>query len=344
MALEVVCVLYVNNINKEVRLLIKTKIVIIKITKSNIEYYQNKGYVTAQLKDEISVGLQDLPDGSHAKIEAVCDKCGNMKDMEYRTYLKITKRDGIYYCKKCCGQKIKETCIERYGGVGLQAESIKEKAQNTNLIRYGCKTPFENKEIYAKIRKSQEDKYGGIGMASQQTRKKIEDTNMKLRGVKNPSQSEEVKEKKAQTCFEHYGVRHIFQDYDRFCEIMKKREKTFVKNGTTPMSKPEREIVAQLERLFGKENCTPSYLFAPLTFDCLLKLDDVKIDVEYDGWFWHRITQEKDRRRNHTVINAGYKVLRIKSLREMPTDEQIIEAVEYLTTTDHHYKEIILDI
>lgn len=324
--------------------MIVTKTVLVKISKSNIEYYKNKGYEQIMLRDELNVDVFDLPLGSHAKIIASCDRCGDTNEMEYRTYLKITKNDGKYCCKKCRGQKIKETCVKRYGGIGLQIQAAKEKAQNTNLEKYGCKTPFENKEIYNKLRKTQEEKYGGIGMASEITRQKIESTNMKLRGVKNPSQSEEIKEKKAQTCFEHYGVRHIFQDRDKFCEIMKKSTQTFIKNGTTPKSKPEEKLTLQIERLFGKENCTPSYLFAPLTFDCLLELNGIKIDVEYDGWYWHKNTQDKDRRRNHFVINSGYKVLRVKALKEMPTDEQIIEAVNYLLNTNHVYKEILLDI
>ena len=321
-----------------------TKTVDVKWNKNNMEHYINKGYEFTNSGDVFAVRTEDLTCGSHSVITVRCDICGEVKQMEYRAYLKRTKDDGRYCCKNCCGPKIRDALIQKYGGVGLQSKIIKEKAQKTNLEKYGCETPFENKEVYEKIRKTQEDRYGGIGMASDATRQKIEATNMKIRGVRNPSQSDEIKEKKAQTCFNNYGVRHIFQDHDRLCEIMRKTQQTFLKNGTTPKSKLEEELALQIERLFGKENCTPSYLFAPLTFDCLLELNNIKIDVEYDGWYWHKNTQDRDRRRNYAVINAGYKVLRVKAIKEMPTDNQIIDAVNCLLNTDSKYKEIILDI
>lgn len=69
-----------------------------------------------------------------------------------------------------------------------------------------------------------------------------------------------------------------------------------------------------------------------------------KIDVEYDGWYWHKDRVQQDRRRNNFLIGRGYKVLRIKSTFQLPTNEQIIDAVDYLINTHHNYKEIILDI
>ena len=69
-----------------------------------------------------------------------------------------------------------------------------------------------------------------------------------------------------------------------------------------------------------------------------------KIDVEYDGWYWHKDTEERDKKRNYKVLNLGYKILRIKSKFLLPTEGQIKLAVEYLTNENHHYTEIVLDI
>lgn len=43
-------------------------------------------------------------------------------------------------------------------------------------------------------------------------------------------------------------------------------------------------------------------------------------------------------------MDNGYKVLRIRATREVPTREQIIEAVDYLVKGNHSLKIIELDI
>ena len=73
-------------------------------------------------------------------------------------------------------------------------------------------------------------------------------------------------------------------------------------------------------------------------------LDGKKIDVEYDGWYWHKDNQERDKRRNYKLLSLGYKILRIKAKREMPTKDDIKNAVNELLNNNKHYIEIILDI
>ena len=323
--------------------MIITKEVDVKWTLHVKEHYLNKGYPELKTGDIFTVLVEDLPSGSHIKVEVACDKCGAIKTMEYRNYIKDYTEKYGYLCRHCCSVKARDTQIERYGGVGLQSDKIRAKARATNIIRYGCETPFENKEIYEKLRKTQNEKYGGIGMASEKTRRKIEETNLKTRGVRNPSQSEDIKKKKAETCLQNYGVEHIFQDKERFAEILEKGRKTILENNNGKTSNMEKIVVDMLIEIYGEKNCDPSKLVSSLTFDCLLTVGNDKIDVEYDGWYWHKDRVNADRRRNYKVLNLGYKVLRIKSKYKLPTKEQIIEAVDYLTKEGHHFKEIILD-
>lgn len=320
-----------------------TKEVRVRWNPTTKNHYISKGYKELKHNELFVVPVEDLPDGSHVKIEASCDGCGNIKTMQYREYLQYYTEKYGYLCKKCSVQKAIDTQVERYGGVGLQAKEIKEKAKATNIIKYGCETPFENKEIYEKIRKTQNEKYGGIGMASEKTRSKIETTNLKIRGVRNPSQAEDIKKKKSETCLKNYGVEHIFQDKERFAEILEKSRKTILANGNGKTSNMEKSVVDMLIEIYGEKNCDPSKLVGSLTFDCLLTVGNDKIDVEYDGWYWHKDNVDADRRRNYKVLGLGYKVLRIKSKYKLPTKEQIIEAVNYLTIENHHYNEILLD-
>lgn len=325
--------------------MLKTDKIKVVITTFNDKYLRECGYDFNEYGEEIEIDIKHLSKSSHKRVIVKCDICGDEFPREYREYLKSRKSSEIDTCRKCSYVKIKQTQLDKYGGVGLQAKSIKEKARKTNLERYNSETPLGNKEVQETGRITQIKKHGGIGMGSDKTRAKIEATNMKLRGVRNPSQAEEIKAKKAKTCLEHYGVEHIFQDKNRREEILKKAKTSLYNNGNTPTSKMEQEIVSMLEDIYGQEKCFPSYLVAPLVFDCLLVFDENnKIDIEYDGWYWHKDTEERDKRRSYKVMSMGYKVLRIKSKLQMPTKEQIKRAIDYLVKENHHYKEIVLDV
>lgn len=307
------------------------------------KYYVNLGYKFTKIGEYFEVKIQDLPKGSHAIVEVQCDYCGIVVEKEYRRYLEEHDDELGDCCGKCNRIKSNKSWIERYGGIGLQSKQIKDKAQKTNKIKYGCKAPMQNKEIYEKVRKTQEEKYGGIGLQSPITRKKIEERNLELRGVKYPAQDEKIREKQRNTLKEKYGVEHPLQFLEFKEKAIVNAMKTRQMNGTF-VSKPEKIITDMLKELYGEENCLPSFPVGRLSLDCLLIIENIKIDVEYDGWYWHKNRQEEDRRRNYTLLNLGYKVLRIKSKYEIPTKEQIIEAINTLITEDKHYTEIILDI
>lgn len=59
--------------------------------------------------------------------------------------------------------------------------------------------------------------------------------------------------------------------------------------------------------------------------------------------YWHQDYQ-KDRRRDEFVKSQGYKVLRIRANKSLPTNEQIINAIDYLVKDNHSYTSIELDI
>lgn len=84
-------------------LLIKT--IIIKWHHTNKEWYESKGYVFTNWKEELKIKVEDLPKGSNVFIEVKCD-CEDCKDpylkpIKFQTYTKYVKEDGKYYCHKC---------------------------------------------------------------------------------------------------------------------------------------------------------------------------------------------------------------------------------------------------
>ena len=320
--------------------------VIVKWDQFTKKHYVDLGYCFTKIGDEFEVKVDDLPIKSHKKVKVKCDSCGKITEKEYRQYL-ISKQyeDGFGdLCSECSGKRFCLVLQNKYGGIGLASPTLKKKIQQTNIEKYGVHAPMMNQEVYKKVRKTQDRKYGGIGFGSSVTKNKINKVIKEQYNVDNISQSEEIKLKKENTCLEHYGVKHILQIPDVVNNVVSKAKETMTKNGTVPSSKFEKEICKQIVRIYGFDNCIPQYNVGPLIFDCLLIVNGVKIDVEYDGWYWHKNRIKSDRKRNYKVISLGYKVLRIKSNYKLPTDEQIIDAVNYLTLENHHYKEIVLDI
>lgn len=284
---------------------------------SVIKYYVEKGYTFTKVNDKFLVKAEDLPDNSHKKIKAICDFCGRDFTTEKAAYTQ-NKKTGKISCKKCQPKKVKELWQKKYDVDNVfMLDSVKEKSKQTCLEKYGVE----------------------IASKSKQVTEKAKETNLKKYGYVCTLNAPEIAEKAMQTNIEKYGVPYTTQSK----EIIAKMRKSLYKNGKVPISKPEQKMCEILKEIYGEENCVPSYPYDSLNFDCLVKIGDIKIDVEYDGWYFHKNKKEYDKRRNYFLIRRGFKVLRIKANKELPTKEQIVEAIDYLVN-GHSLYEIILDI
>ena len=137
-----------------------------------------------------------------------------------------------------------------------------------------------------------------------------------------------------------YGVPYSTQAK----EVIVKMRKSLQEKGCVPTSQKQLDIYNMLVQLYEEDSCILNYSYDRLNFDCLLIVKGIKIDVEYDGWYWHKDKQEEDKRRNYFLIKKGFKVLRIRSCKEMPTFSQIKEAVDTLVKTNKKLLYIDLDI
>lgn len=90
------------------------------------------------------------------------------------------------------------------------------------------------------------------------------------------------------------------------------------------------------------EDCEINYPVSWFNLDCYVKINDVNIDVEYDGWYWHQDIR-KDIKRDKIIYKKGFKVLRIKSGYAIPSKEQLLEGLRILSETDKNYYEIIME-
>lgn len=282
---------------------------------NNREHYENLGYIFTKNNSEFEVKVKDLPLGSHVKISVICDYCGEEIKKSYKDYI-YQHKQGKDCCGKCKHIKICETDNIKYGGNSPTCDEIvRQKQINTLMEKYNVVSPAKNENI----------------------KNKMLETSLRLYGTNTPSKSDVVKKKMNKTCIEKYGGKSSQCDIN----IRKKTMETRMKNGSFPVSKQELSLVKLLKEIYGKENCFSQYILDKISFDCLLIVNNIKIDVEYDGNYWHK-DKQKDRRRDYYTISKGYKVLRFKSDYNIPTKQQIIDSVNYLINTTHHY--LIIDI
>ena len=271
----------------------------IKWSKANKAYFIEKGYPFTRIGDIFYVRPEELPRYSGKEIVVICDYCGKEYKVVYKNYITCSlKQNNKTCCKQCSQLKIKEVNQEKYGvPYYTYTDDFKKKTQQTLATKYE---------------------------------------------VDNVSQIEWVKERKKKTNLKKFGSEWYVNsnDFRNFCknkygtdnpmkneECKEKAGKTMLLNGNIPVSKEEIKFIKKVEEIFGTENCFPGFRVARYFLDCLLKIGNINIDVEYDGWYWHQTKQNKDKKRNDFLISKGFKVVRFVSKGATPTKKQIKEAI-----------------
>ena len=178
--------------------------------------------------ESITIPTTHLSNGSHTKVDVVCDVCKKDKFIEYRYYIQSIKNGGYYSCsQKCSKDKAIKTNIERYGVDNpAKSEKIKNKIKKTFLDKYGVENISFLPEIVERIKnsnkKTYKDNYDVIKSKTEATnierygvadvnkeewfKEKIKQSNIEKYGVDSPSKLDSVKEKIKKTNIERYGV------------------------------------------------------------------------------------------------------------------------------------------
>lgn len=329
-------------------LLKNNQLVEIPWTQTAQKYFGDLGY-SLKKGETIYVSPEELPKGSHRIVTAVCDCCGKEIQIQYKQYLmRINKHEGQYYCKECFGKsekaqqakqkKSKNTCLKKYGTDNPMKDIKVQKHLNETLKeRYGTENLMELSEIKQKIRETCLNKYGVENvLALQENQIKSKKAIQEKYGVKKAFQSKDIREKAKESSRLKYGVDYALQNE----EIRKQAQEALTKSGKVPVSKPQRAIFDLLQKHY--KNCYLNYPESLLSLDCAVFLDNVKIDIEYDGWYWHQ-NQQKDIKRDRVVQKRGYKVLRIKGSSDIPKEEELLSQINELINSDQSYKEYWLD-
>lgn len=237
---------------------------------------------------------------------------------------------------KSVQDKISETCLERYGTASVNSVGGKKACER---LKENPLTEEEKKAIRDKRKETLQKQYGVDRICDiPGLRDKIGQTNLEKYGCKNPMQNEEVKKRLKKTNLKRFGVENAMQSPEIKRKVFKKLQGTEKVN----TSKQQKSIFKILKQKYGTNNVTLNKLLKDVFLDIEVRVDDVLIDIEYDGWYWHRDKENEDRRRNYAVISDGYKVLRIKAARDIPTNEELFDAINFLICSKHHFKEIKL--
>ena len=305
------------------------------------------GYEFTAMGDDVVIDVKDASKHGHHSVKVVCDYCGKEFEMTLTNYAKSSKDRDKVACNDCKTIKTRERLMERYGvNAPNQHKEFLDKARQTNLDRYGSINPMQNHEIQQRNVATLIERYGvdcpsklpqhaeamrSYDKASAQVA--YVETCLKRYGVDNTAKLQSVKDKAFATCVERYGGGSSQCDDN----VRRKSWESMIANGTAPTSKAERAMVGTLKRIYGDDACQPQFILDKISMDCLLTVGDIKIDVEYDGEFWHKDSVERDKRRDFYCIRRGYKVLRFFSKYNIPTEEQIKYGVDYLVNSEHNH-------
>lgn len=324
----------------------KDQKIVIRWNSRNKNKYVELGYVFTRIGDLFEVDVSDAPPYGHFDVLVECDYCHKIITMSMTNYSRSTKDRNSVACDKCKTIKTRERLQERYGiNAPFQHSEFLEKAKNTNIGRYGHENPMQNESIREKQVNTLIDKYSVDSPAKlpqhaeamklydkESAKKNYVEICLSKYGVDNVAKLSEVISKAKATCIERYGG-----ESSQCCEeVRAKSLATMLDGGDISTSRPEREMVKMLKDMYGEESCFPQYPLSHIAMDCLLVIDDVKIDIEYDGSYWHEMRKEQDKRRDYYCMNRGYKVLRFKGCENPPTKEQIRNSVDYLVNSQHN--------
>lgn len=321
----------------------------------NIKHYESLGYKFTKLGDSFEVPLEHLPKRSKTKVLAICDFCGKEYVVSLDNYNNKNRESEKIACKDCKNKNSSKTMMDKYGVLyPLEDEGIKNKQKITVLEKYGVENVMQSKEVQEIYKESILNKYGEEHISSvDSVIEKRKETNIKKYGTESCFANKDIQEKIKKTNLKKYGFENAACNLDviekmkqtniiRYggessqCspEVRKKSFDSLISHGGIPSSKTEIKTIEILEELYGKDNCIRQYFFDHIIFDCLLSVNGINIDVEYDGRYWH--DKERDKRRDYFTTKNGFKVFRIISDTNVPTKEQIIDGINYLVNNDHN--------
>jgi hypothetical protein len=110
-------------------------------------------------------------------------------------------------------------------------------------------------------------------------------------------------------------------------------------NGTVKTSSQQIEVYNMVKSM-GYEPIM-NYPILSFNLDVAILQQDKLIDIEYDGWHWHKNIQP-DIKRNHVLMDKGWYIIRILSDKLIPDIDQIKSALNNIFNSNKKLQLITL--
>lgn len=371
---------------------ILTKEVEVKVISSTVKYYESLGYEIPMRKASEStrkrnkkdyvydigktftVKIEDLQPFSNVIVDYLCDYCfDTVMSTPYATITNATKEADKIACRNCYTQKVKETCMSRYGVDNYaKTPEFHEKYTEVMLTKYGVEHNSQLPDYREKFHNTCVERYGENYW--EQFAEKSRSSFREKTGYNSPLQVPEIKEKSKQTCMERYGYEYALQvpevrakivqscieHYGVDCptkspEVRLKTVKTFYKNGTITTSKQQLYIY-NLYRLMNG-NIELNYPVSYYNVDICFPEEKLAVEVDFGGHnlsvklgtFTQEEFEKREIVRNHVVRNEGYRQMRIISSRDvLPLDKILLQMLSgarqyFVEYSNHHWIEYDID-
>ena len=229
------------------------------------------------------------------KNEGKCLECGKETDFitlvkGYRMFCSVKcLNQSQYHIKHCTetyiknyvdnkdnrrelNKRTKNTCLERYNGIGLASQELTKKYNETMLLKYGHINPSQVKEIQEKTKQTNIKKYGAENVyASEYIKQKIKETNLERYNETSWTKSKEGRE--------------FLKNFTNSEDFKNKQHETKKKNNSFNTSKIENKLELSLREMFP--DLETQYKSELYPFNCDFYIPSLDLYIEYNGSWTH---------------------------------------------------------
>ena len=201
-------------------------------------------------------------------------KCLNQSQYHIKhcteTYIKnyVNNKDN----RRELNERTKNTCLERYNGIGFASQELTKKYNETMLLKYGHINPSQVKEIQEKTKHTNIKKYGAENVyASEYIKQKIKETNLERYNETSWTKSKEGRE--------------FLKNLTNSNEFKNKQYNTKKKNNSFKTSKTENKLELLLRKIFP--DLETQYKSKLYPFNCDFYVPSLDLYIEYNGSWTH---------------------------------------------------------
>ena len=174
--------------------------------------------------------------------------------------------------RKELNERTRNTCLERYNGIGFASQELTKKYNETMLLKYGHTNPSQVKEIQEKTKLTNLEKYGTENVyGSNLIIQKIKETNLERYGETSWTKSKEGRE--------------FLKEFTNSQEYKDKQYNTKKKNNSFNTSKIENKLELLLREMFPDLETQYKSILYP--FNCDFYIPSLDLYIEYNGTWTH---------------------------------------------------------